>query len=308
MQLARIVDRDRGLAIGDGPSRIHLRIAGLTISLETDSVGPPIHVEGVLNSFVVTDGQPDIAVRATWGTLDTPPRGRLLFDSGGVWQLHEDGGNFVYSFSSPSFANGFYRRASFDRDFRQGVVTLDRASFANRPAAFPLEYPLDELMVINRLTAEDGIEVHGCGVVDVSGQGYLFAGQSGAGKSTIARLWANAGATVVSDDRVVVRAVGDGLAMHGTPWHGDAEFAEPIAAPLSAILMLRKAPRHALVPLPVVHRAALLFSCTFPVFHSTVALERTLALLGRLVGTVPVSALEFAPTADVVSFVRGQHL
>jgi hypothetical protein len=148
--------------------------------------------------------------------------------------------------------------------------------------------------------------VHGCGVIDESGAGYLFAGQSGAGKSTMARLWAAAGATVVSDDRVILRTGRDGVVMHGTPWHGDAEFAEPLSAPLSRILLLRQAPRDAIVTVPAARAAALLFSCTFPVFHSAEALDRTLALLGRIIDAVPVDALEFAPTPDVTRFLRSQ--
>ena len=210
-------------------------------------------------------------------------------------------------FRSPLFKGGPYRRAAFDHHFRRGLVTLDRGSFDGRPAACPLEYPLDELMVINRLVFDGGVEVHGCGVVDECGTGCLFAGQSGAGKSTIARLWAEAGATVVSDDRVILRAGSGGVTMHGTPWHGDAEFAEPLSAPLSRILLLRQAPRHAIVPLAPAHAAALLFSCTFPVFHNAEALDRTLALLARIVETVPVESLEFAPTPDVTGFVRALH-
>jgi hypothetical protein len=287
---------------------LRLSIAGLVIGLEADADGPPTHIDGAARAFVVSRGTPDIEVRAGWGDLKSLPRGRLLFDSGGVWQLHEHDGQFVYSFSSPLFEGGPYRRASFDTAFRRGVVTLDRASFHGRPPASPLEYPLDELMVINRLVYDGGVEVHGCGVIDASGAGYLFAGQSGAGKSTIAQLWADAGATVVSDDRVVLRTEHDGITMYGTPWHGDGEFAEPVSARLSRILLLRHASHNRVAPLAPAGAAALLFSCTFPVFHSAEALERTLALLGRIVETVPVDVLEFAPTPDITGFVRTQIL
>ena len=112
---------------------------------------------------------------------------------------------------------------------------------------------------------------------------------------------------MVSDDRVILRRDGAGITMHGTPWHGDAEFAEPIAAPLARIFLLRQAPRHATVPLTPASAAALLFSCSFPVFHDPDALDRTLALLSSIVQTVPVEALAFAPTRDVTDFVRGER-
>ena len=282
---------------------VRLAIAGVVIGLDAEAGGPPAVVDGAAKAFVVDRGTPDITMRATWGDLG-PAGGELLFDSGGLWQLHRQDGRFVYSFRSASFGATPYRTASFDPGFRQGVVTLDRASFAGRPTACPLEYPLDELMVINRLVYEGGVEIHGCGVVDSAGAGYLFPGQSGAGKSTIARLWADAGATVVSDDRVVVRAGPAGFTMHGTPWHGDAEFAAPASAPLSRILLLRHAPRHRAAALPAALAAARLFSCAFPVFHDARALDATVALLARIVDGVPVHTFEFAPVASAIDFVR----
>jgi hypothetical protein len=102
----------------------------------------------------------------------------------------------------------------------------------------------------------------------------------------------------------VLRASRDGVTIHGTPWHGDAEFAAPRSAPLSRILLLRQAPRNGLLALPPAPAAALLFSCAFPVFHDADAIDRTLALLATIVAAVPVEALEFTPTPSAISFAR----
>lgn len=282
-----------------------LSIAGLVIAVDGDEAGPAPVVDGAARAFVVPHGDPDIRVRVTWGDLSRPEPGRRLFHSGALWALHEERDQLAYSFTSASLGASPYRRAVFDPAFREGLVTLDRACFAGRPAPGPLEYPLDELMVINRLTFEGGVEVHGCGVIDEDGCGYLFAGQSGAGKSTIATIWARHGSTVVSDDRVVLRAAGNGVTMHGTPWHGDAEFASPACAPLTRILLLRQALHDRIVPLSPAQAAALLFSCTFPVFHDPAALDRTLGVIGRIAAMVPVDALEFAVSDHVADYVRG---
>ena len=282
-----------------------LSVAGVVIALEGEPEGPRIAVDGAARAFVVPGGTPDIRVHARWGDLSRRERGRRLFHSGALWELHERGDQLAYSFTSASLGPSPYRRAVFDPAFREGRVTLDRGCFAKRPAPGPLEYPLDELMVINRLTFEGGVEVHGCGVIDGDGCGYLFAGQSGAGKSTIANIWARHGSTVVSDDRVVLRAAGSGVTMHGTPWHGDAEFASPACAPLTRILLLRQAPHDRIVPLSSAQAAALLFSCTFPVFHDPAALDRTLAVIGRIAAAVPIHVLEFAATPHVTDYVRG---
>jgi hypothetical protein len=70
----------------------------------------------------------------------------------------------------------------------------------------PLQYPLDELLIVHRLTQEKGIELHGCGIVRANGMGNLFVGHSGAGKSTTTGLWtALEDVEVLSDDRIIVR-------------------------------------------------------------------------------------------------------
>ncbi len=118
-----------------------LSIGGVVIALDADADGPPPVVDGAARAFVVPSRTPDIHVRCEWGDLNPVSEGRLLFDSGGLWQQHQCGERLVYSFTSPLFPGGPYRQASFDRQFQRGVVTLDRRSFAGRAPACPLEYP-----------------------------------------------------------------------------------------------------------------------------------------------------------------------
>ena len=63
----------------------------------------------------------------------------------------------------------------------------------------------------------------------------------------MARLWApDADVTMLSDDRVVLRAEGSQIWMYGTPWHGDGGFASPARVPLTAMFLLKEGPRHRL--------------------------------------------------------------
>ena len=74
-----------------------------------------------------------------------------------------------------------------------------------------LSYPLDELLIMHRLTQEKAIELHSCGIVRPDGTGNLFVGHSGAGKSTTTRLWMEReNVEILSDDRIIVRR-DDGL-------------------------------------------------------------------------------------------------
>src|SRR5262249_3947103 len=138
-----------------------------------------------------------------------------------------------------------YKSAWFNEDFTRGEVLLLKRYFDQETPLYPLEYPLDELLMIHRISRGEGAEVHGCGLVTSEGQGLLFIGHSGAGKSTTSRLWLNQpGTTVLSDDRIILRVQNGTLRMYGTPWHGDAGLAAQAFAPVHKIYLLQHASRN----------------------------------------------------------------
>jgi hypothetical protein len=98
---------------------------------------------------------------------------------------------------------------------------MNEEAFAAFPCeSEPLEYPLDELLIMHRLTQEKAIELHSCGIVRPDGTGNLFVGHSGAGKSTTTQLWmAREDVEVLSDDRIIVRR-DEGGVLAETPCHG----------------------------------------------------------------------------------------
>ena len=152
-----------------------------------------------------------------------------------------------------------------------------------------------------------GAEVHACGMVDPSGHGHLFLGNSGAGKTTLARLCGRVeGTRVLSDDRIILRRLDSRLWMYGTPWHGDAELACPDRAPLTRIYFVRHGQGNALVGQKPAHAVGRLFACCFPLFYSAEALAFTLGFFEEVVKAVPCCELQFLPDARVADFVLKQ--
>ena len=155
-------------------------------------------------------GPCDINIRVTWVDELTPAPGVQLFDSGSVWRLHESKVGFRFDFSAPVFGGQPYKRLLVDGGFSQAELHINQGVFAAFPSAAPLDYPLDELLIMHRLTQEKAIELHGCGIVCADGTGNLFVGHSGAGKSTTTRLWTEMeDVEVLSDDRIIVRRDGE---------------------------------------------------------------------------------------------------
>src|SRR4051794_11567923 len=202
------------------------RIGGVTLGVR----GSDAPVTGALEKFVAGPGAADIEVVARHVHEIEPPRGALLFDSSAVWKLYDDGGPRAHRIDchSPLFGEMPYKSARVSPDLRTADVRV-RIDGHN-----PLEFPLDELLVNAYLAPRNGVELHACGIID-GGQGLLFIGNSGDGKTTTARLWQGGSAEIVSDDRVVVREEDGGWMMYGTPWHGEAEICSAGRAPLRRI-------------------------------------------------------------------------
>ncbi|PYP86426.1 MAG: hypothetical protein DMF61_13150 [Blastocatellia bacterium AA13] len=284
---------------------IQLEIAGVSVRLIPDDPALTLTIEGAAREFLINDCTPDIELTAAWGSVEEP-RAPLLFDSGAVWKLFDINGDRLFSFNSPTLGTDPYKLAILNPEFTRGHVILNSNSFEKGAAIYPLEYPLDELIVLNWLALGRGVEMHSCGLIDSDGRGRLFAGQSGAGKTTTARLWENIdGVKILSDDRIILRKIGEEIWMHGTPWHGDAELASPAKARLDHIYFIKHGPENRLAELSKANAIARLFACSFPPFHSSEGLDFTLGFMSEVVASVHCAELTFTPTREAVDFING---
>jgi ABC-type multidrug transport system ATPase subunit len=165
----------------------------------------------------------------------------------------------------------------------------------------PLEYPLDELLIMHRLTQEKAIELHGCGIVTADGAGNLFVGHSGAGKSTTTRLWTSReDVEVLSDDRIIVREHAGQILMYGTPWHGEGHYASPGSAPLQRIFVLEHGQGNVITRLTRSQMVAELFARSFVPFHRHEYVDSALNFLEQVADTVPCYRYSFEPDERAV--------
>jgi hypothetical protein len=282
-----------------------LEIADFTISIFSNDAGLKLEIEGITKKFLGGRAEPDVRIQARWGDLMEKRGGEKIFDSGVPWQLYYDEGlSYRFHFTSPTLGPVPYKVASFDREFTSGEVYLHHPYFPLRQPLYPLEYPLDELLLVNLLAQGRGVDVHACGASDSKGNGHLFVGQSGAGKTTMARLWQNqSGITILSDDRIILRPGGTALWMYGTPWHGEAELASPGRAPITRVYFLSKGIKNELVPLSKSDAAIRLFACSFPPYYSREGLDFTLSFLEEVVKNIPCYELRFLPDERAVEFI-----
>jgi energy-coupling factor transporter ATP-binding protein EcfA2 len=275
-----------------------------------------------LQPFRVDLRASDIRVRVEWVAGIASPRLPALFESGSVWRVYDKEESLQFDFNVPFLGTQPYKRLIVDRPFRHATLQMNEQSFAAlRSVPEPLEYPLDELLIMHRLTQEPAIELHGVGIVGPNGANNLFVGHSGAGKSTTARLWTSLHKVeILSDDRIIVREhpASEGkicnvksyesnrsadptqIYMYGTPWHGEAHFALPQRAPLQRIFVLEHGHGNALTRLTRSQMVAELFARAFVPFHRHEYVDHALSFLERVAETVPCYRYSFEPDARAV--------
>ncbi len=275
-----------------------LRVGGVAISIVCDEpgVGPLVH--GAERLFLVDDAAADCTVTVRRLERYEPPRGACLFDSGLVWSLHRDGEALRIECRSPVFGPTPYKVAVFDEVITRAHVYVTEFFDA-------LEFPLGELLFNALLTRRGGIEVHACGVIE-HGEGTVFLGNSGDGKTTTARLWQSAapGVELVSDDRVILRPHDGVWWMYGSPWHGEAEICSTARAPLRRIFALHKAPLNAIELLAPAQAAARILACAFPPFHDAAGLAAVVDIAASVAAAVPVARFSFVNDPGAVAFIR----
>ena len=156
----------------------------------------------------------------------------------------------------------------------------------------------------NYLSKGKGVILHCCCLND-HGQGILFSGESKAGKSTIAELWkGKEGVTVLTDDRAIIRKIGNRFYAYGTPWHSTAKVHSPEHVPIEKIFFIKHAKENAIVRKEGVECVSNLLVRLFPPFWSQSGMQYTLQLLDELGKEVPCYELGFVPNETVLDFAR----
>lgn len=148
------------------------------------------------------------------------------------------------------------------------------------------------------LAREGGLLVHAASVLR-NGKAFLFAGVSGAGKTTIARL-APTDATLLTDEISYLRRNGHGYLAYGTPFAGElARVGENVQAPLAALYLLQKGPENAIEPVKGSEAARKLLENVLFFTHDTELVGLVFESACELVRNVPVYTLTFVPDESI---------
>jgi hypothetical protein len=290
--------------------RIDLLIAAYRIRLteaqDYPSINWPMHPFG---SFLDrSDHHPDIEITITVvEELPTFSQGPLHFDAcHGLWRLYEtDKGLLLESLDTKTHQP--CARALITKDFFHVDVWTRGEAVASVRGWVPMKIlnPLVEVCLLTRLAREGGLLLHSAGILSPAG-GYIFTGASGAGKSTLSGFFDAHGASVLSDERMIIRKSGDAFLIHGTPWVGSGAYAKNESGLLTELFCIRHGAQHQIENLT--HGAVLaliLPQCFLPHWDRS-AMESTMAFVSDLIAHVPCQRLRFAKQPDVVDYIQNQ--
>lgn len=250
-----------------------------------------------------TDSTPDISLKLRYVKfgLEDIVSGRQVFDAGGRWRLHMDRGRRIFSFYSVESGTVPTKVAVISEDLSSGEIFLDETA---DPDTNPLEYPLDEVLAISLLGSGRGIMAHACGACYERG-GVLFAGVSGSGKSTIGKILMKArNASILNDDRTIIRRHGADFFIYGTPWHGEIEACSPDRAFLKNIFFIKHSGQNDIRRLRPSEAALRLAGSSFMPFWDADGVAFTLGFLSELAEKVPAYELGFVPDPSVAEFLE----
>ncbi len=181
-------------------------------------------------------------------------------------------------------------RAEWDPAARRGRI---------QQAANP--YSMDAILRIVHtlvLAREGGFLLHSASAIR-NGKAFLFAGVSGAGKTTISRL-APPDATLLTDEISYVRKHDAGYVAYGTPFSGEmAKLGENVSAPVAALYLLAQGPENRIDPVPAADAGRELLANTLFFADDPQAVQQVFQSACDFVHRVPVCRLTFVPDAQV---------
>ena len=221
------------------------------------------------------------------------------------WAIYQDGPRWVYlGIAQGENDPSPWRLAVFNRDHTEGqIYSPDDNIFRQGNLQSLTLLPTDQIVLARVLADRNGCYLHASGMV-INGQGLLFVGHSGAGKSTMIKLLQGQG-QILCDDRVILRRWPEGFKVHGSWSHGEIPIVSNASAPLRAILLLEQAPHNRLIPIQ--ERGEIVRRLPFFVIKPLVTAdwwEKTLDLVGQIAREVPVYRLQFNKSGGVNDLIQ----
>jgi hypothetical protein len=290
--------------------RYNLNIAGYNIGIRGTENGPDLVPGARFIRNICEDTDMDLLISVHSGPFIIPSDAVRVFhapfveEAGGI-QIHHKA-NFwsIWKFGYDLFIMTIFPLSTSEKNavlkFSLTSSEWDLWVEGDESEIDPFEYPLDGLILYYLTVINGDIMIHSSGVNNL-GQGYLFSGVSGKGKTTMANLWKDAGAKVIHDDRLIIRYTCSGYRMYNTPVY---EHDEPLSSPLNKVFIIEHGTENILVPLKEATAVSHVMANCIQHNWGQDIIGKLLGSVSTLCNTLPVFKLSFKPDRSVIDHIQ----
>ena len=275
-------------------------IGDTTISVEGDFQLNALEIPFTYRPFI-ENGKTDITLRLHEKIL-VPTVGEKIFESPPIWSLYRHNGTSILRIFEKM--PGYGRTLVLSQDIENTDLYFDdpTGNYCD-----PFYGPTMELLMVNYLAQGRGVIIHGCGIKQ-DDRGAIFVGESGAGKTTMAKIWnQESDVEVLSDDRTLVRKKDDHFVMYGTPWHGEGKFGSPGSVKLDQIFFIKHSKENSILKSNNVRSVTQFLKCSFPPLWDVQGMEYSIDVFSDLAAEVPCRMLSFKPDSSIIEFVNSNR-
>lgn len=286
-----------------------LKVAGLNLFFEQNCTCyqdldlSPSHQPFILNSLAEVDKTPafsdTLILQIHQDDLDRKSAWEKSICVTKIWELWKDvEDHFV--FYNP--LQPLLRQVIVDPDFNHGLLIGDFE--LGTKLAKPLSQDLEIVLFSNWLAKFGDLLLHASGFA-YEGKGYVFTGDSGVGKSTLAAHFKNDPAfTILGEDQVIVRLKDDRFWVYGTPWHINPQMCSPSGAPLESLFFLEKNGNNRITPITSIEGVKRLLQTAFIPYYRVDALPAILDRIVLLSESIQFMSLSYTLGTDVWSLIK----
>jgi len=232
--------------------------------------------------------------------------GRLHYkNKNSPWAIYKKNDSWIYLEISPeSHKMDVHKVAVFSNDYtRARIYNQNEHIFSKGNLTSLTFFPTDQLILSQVLADRGGCYIHSCGV-NFNGKGLLFLGESGAGKSTMAKLFRGK-AEILCDDRIIIRRQKEGIKIYGTWSNGEVPDVSSNFAILQAIIFLEKAQTNKLIPLEEKREIIKRFlSCVVRPFVTADWWQKIFLLINQIIEEVPFYIQRFNNDGKIIDILK----
>jgi len=143
--------------------------------------------------------------------------------------------------------------------------------------------------------------------INYNDKAWLFSGSSGTGKSTHTNLWHDQFETpILNGDLNLISITENGPVIHGMPWCGTSQIADPKTYPLGGIILLKQAKENICQTLSDNEKSLLVLQRTISPSWSEEMLDTNLAFVNNLTPQIFVARLLCTKNPEVAHYMKEQ--